>query len=158
MAKPSDVVASGRSWAKELIALYEDGCSDAEVAAQMRIPLREFYQQITENTAFGKLVEFGRTLSLAFWERQARENIGNKQFNSSLYSFYMKNKHGWAEKVDTSAQTELNVSADELKEKLLKQTAKFVERYSPELTDAQRVLSGVGKTMMEGDDESIQSI
>lgn len=160
MTKAANVVASGQSWAAQLIEMYTDGFSDAEVAAGLKITIAEYYNQIAENQAFAKLVEFGRTLSLAFWERQARQNLQNKQFNTPLYNFYMKNKHGWADKIDTTAQTDVTTyDLDDLRGKMAKEISKFIAKHSPELTDAQRVLSGVGKDLMQEatDGVSIQS-
>lgn len=89
-------------------------------------------------------MEYGRTLSQAFWEKQARVNLANKQFNSSLYAFYMKNKFGWAEKVETQAQNEnLNTNLDDLREKVTKEVERFIKKNSPELTDAKRLVAGL---------------
>lgn len=155
----STPTTAGKSWAKELIELYRQGCSDAEVASQMNITIKEYYSQIADNSTFAKLVEFGRTLSLAFWESQARLNLGNKQFNSPLYAFYMKNKHGWADKIDTNSTSEVTTyDLDTLRQKTASQVAKFIKDNTPELTDAQRVLSKVSKDMMEAQDDTIQPI
>lgn len=146
-------VASGKDWAKLLIDLYSEGCSDAEVAADMRITIKEYYTQIAENATFAKLVEYGRTLSLAHWEGLARKNVTNKQFNGQLYTFYMKNKHNWADKIES--KTELDgpdLNLDQLRTKVAQQTARFIERHTPELTDAQRVMSNVQLGMRQEDD------
>lgn len=133
--------STDKSWATKVIDLYTEGCSDAEVAASLRLPIKEYYKQINDNRAFGQLVEFGRTLSLAFWESQARKNIGNKSFNSSLFSFYMKNKFGWADKSEVlTSGDNPDQDLDKLRSKVTEDVAKFIERYTPELTDAQRVL------------------
>lgn len=133
-----------KSWAKELIENYRQGYSDAEVAAAMSITLREFYQQLAENPSFSKLVEFGRTLSTAFWEGLARKNINNKNFNTSLYNFYMKNKHGWADKVETSSTNEnVNINQDALKEEIYRKLKKLTDQNLPELADAKRILEPV---------------
>jgi hypothetical protein len=134
-------VESGKDWARQLITLYESGCSDAEVAAELKITIKEYYKTIQENPTFSKLVEFGRTLSQAFWEKQARVNLTNKQFNTPLWSFYMKNKFGWAEKVESENRSEnLNTNLDDLRERVGKEVARFIQKNTPELTDAQRVL------------------
>lgn len=137
---------SSPSWAKKVIDLYKDGCSDAEVAATLEVTLKEYYRQITDNPAFAQLVEYGRTLSQAFWERQARQNIGNKGFNTPLWAFYMKNKYQWADKTE-SITSELggNVDLDALRVQVTKDVARFMKENTPELTDAQRVLSGIMK-------------
>lgn len=133
-----------KSWAKELIENYKNGFSDAEVAAAMNITIREFRRQTAENPSFSKLVEYGRTLSTAFWEGLARKNVNNKNFNTSLYNFYMKNKHGWADKVETSSVNEnTNMNLDSLKEEIQKKLKKLVDQNTPELADAQRILQPV---------------
>lgn len=136
------VVSSGKAWAKQIIDLYTEGASDAEVAAELQVTIKEFYKQMNENSVFGQLVEYGRTLSQAFWERLARKNVLNKQFNSPLYSFYMKNKFGWADKTETiNSDANPTASLDELRKQLSKEVARFIETNTPELTDAQRVVA-----------------
>lgn len=136
----SDVMGT-KSWAKELIENYRQGFSDAEVAAAMNITIREFYAQLSDNPSFAKLVEFGRTLSTAFWEGLARKNVTNKAFNSSLYGFYMKNKFGWTDKVETSNTNEnVNTNLDELREQINLKISQLVKQNHPELADAQHVL------------------
>lgn len=133
-----------RSWAKELIENYRQGFSDAEVAAAMNITIKQFYAQLAENPSFAKLVEHGRTLATAFWEGLARKNVGNKNFNTSLYNFYMKNKYGWADKVETNNTTEnTNINLDQLKEEINRKLKKLTDTNLPQLADAQRVLQPV---------------
>lgn len=135
---------SGKDWAEKLIDCYKMGMSDAEVAAEQQVTIKKYYQTIADNPTFAKLVEYGRTLSLAWWEGQARKNINNKGFNTPLWTFYMKNKHAWADKTEAVTTNEnLNTDLDALREKVTREIEKHVKRYSPELTDAQRVLSDV---------------
>lgn len=139
-----------RSWAKELIENYRQGFSDAEVAAAMNITIRAFHQQLADNPTFQKLVEFGRTLSLAFWEGLARKNVGNKSFNSPMYAFYMKNKFGWADKVETTNTNEnTNIDLDTLRAEINRKIGELVKKNHPELADAQRVLVPVEDNVNE---------
>lgn len=133
-----------KDWARELINLYSEGYSDAEVAAEMKITVREYYKQIEDNPVFAKLVEFGRTLSLAWWEGQARKNLTNKQFNTPLWVFNMKNKYGWTERTEVKSEVEsTTINIDELRAKVAKQTQEFIKRNTPELSDSQRLLSNI---------------
>lgn len=141
-----------RSWAKELVDNYRQGYSDAEVAAAMNITIKQFYSQVAENPSFAKLVEYGRTLSTAFWEGLARKNVGNRNFNTSLYNFYMKNKFAWADKVETNNTTEnTNINLDELRNEINRKLKRLTDQNTPELADAQRVLVPVDTK--EDDDE-----
>ena len=121
----SEVMGS-HSWANQVIEHYRDGYSEKEVAASMNITFREFNAMLSDNPTFAKLVEFGRTLSAAYWEGLARTNIKNKTFNTPLYNFYMKNKFGWADKIETTnANENTNLSLDQLQDKINQQLKKL---------------------------------
>lgn len=136
-----NVVSSGRQWADKVISLYKEGCSDAEVAAELGVTLKAYYKQINDNAAFAQLVEFGRTLCQSFWESQFRKNINNKQFNTSLLTFYMKNKYGWADKTEVSDSSDSSTKdLDAVRQELEAQVARFIKARTPEITDAKRLL------------------
>ena len=129
------------SFGQQVIDLYKVGASDAEVAAELKITIKNYYKQVADNPAFATLVDHGRTYSQAFWEGQARKNITNKGFNTPLWTFYMKNKYGWADKTEAvQSGDSTNQDLDAMRAQLLKETAKFLKEHQPELTDAQRVL------------------
>ena len=136
-----------KSWSQNVVDLYTQGGSDAEVAASLRVTIKAFYKQMEDNAAFKELVEFGRTLSQAWWESQFRKNVANKNFNATLLTFYMKNKHGWADKVDSTSTTDANVNLDDLRTNALREVTKFIKRHQPELTDAQLILTDLGKNI-----------
>lgn len=130
------------SKARQIIDLYSAGYSDAEVAAELRITIKEYHKTVRDNAAFGKLVELGRTMSQAFWESQARRNLATKGFNSSLYAFYMKNKFNWADKVETTSTNEnTNIGLDDLKNQLTTKFREFEKQNTPEVTDAQSLFT-----------------
>lgn len=141
----SEVMGGSKtSWAEQLVDYYSQGYSDAEVAAALKITVRDFNRQLTDNETFAKLVEYGRTLSTAFWESLARKNVNNKTFNSPLYAFYMKNKFGWADKVETTNTSEnTNISMDALKQEILRKVRDLSDANTPELAAAQEVLKPV---------------
>ncbi|UFK09588.1 DNA-packaging protein small subunit [Xanthomonas phage DES1] len=131
-------------WARKVYDMYAEGAGDAEVAAELKLTLKQFYQQISDNDKFATLIEFGRTMSQAWWERNARKNINNKQFNTSLWSFYMKNKHGWADKIESTGTTDpLNNNLDQLKQEVEARLAKYLKKNNPELTDAKLLIEGM---------------
>lgn len=140
----SDPMGSSHSWAKELIEYYRDGYSDAEVAAAMNISMRQFNTMLTDNPTFSKLVEFGRTLALAWWEGQARKNLGNKQFNTPLWVFTMKNKYGWADKVETTNTSEnVNYDLDTLRSEIDRKVKRLLKTNSADIVAAHEVMKPV---------------
>jgi hypothetical protein len=56
----------------------------------------------SEDTEFGSMVEFGQLLSQAWWLTQGRINLTTRNFNTSLYSFQMKNRFEWTDKTEQS--------------------------------------------------------
>lgn len=140
------------SRAQQIIDMYDQGYSDAEVAAALRVTIKDYYKQIGDNPAFGKLVDLGRTLSQAFWESQARRNLATKGFNSSLYAFYMKNKFSWADKVETTTTAEnTNINLDDLRNQVMHKLRQFEKQNSPEVTDAASLFTA--PVMLEDMDE-----
>lgn len=146
----SEQLGSSSEWARKITDYYAQGYSDAEVAAELKITLKDFNKHLAENAGFSKLVNFGRTLSTAFWEGLARKNIANKQFNTPLYNFYMKNKYGWADKIETNNSNENNNwNADELKAKVAQQLAKLVDDNTFDIKEAEKVLRPVDPKVNE---------
>jgi hypothetical protein len=141
MSNSTNVVGSGKAWANEILEWYGTGDFDVEVAAKLEVPLKEFYKQMQDNAAFGRLVEYGRTLCEAYWVSQAKRNLNNKTFNSSAWAFVMKNKFNWADKTEQStAEINPNMNADELRQKLLKDATDFVRQHMPELENSREFL------------------
>lgn len=135
---------SAKNWATDVILWYKQGYSDAEVAAAMNTTMRQFNTQLADNPTFAQLVEHGRTLSLAWWESQARINLNNKSFNTPLWVFNMKNKYGWADKVETTSTNEnLNMSLDSLRSDIDRKLKRLYKDNAAGLTAAQEVLQPV---------------
>lgn len=134
----------GASWATQIIDYYKNGYSDMEVAASLNITKREFNAMLNDNPTFNKIVDLGRTLSAAYWEGLARTNVKNKTFNTPLYNFYMKNKFGWADKIETTNTNDNNnMNLDQLRTEVMRKVKKLVDANSPELVDAVKVLQPV---------------
>jgi hypothetical protein len=102
-----------------LRSMYEAGAMDVEIASSLRISMTEFYKMEKELPTFARFVELGRTFSHAWWVSKGRQNIGNKDFNTSLYNFNMKNRYAWADKVETTDRTsDESLNADQLRSEI----------------------------------------
>lgn len=106
----------------ERVALeeYAEGATDAEICALLQITMKEFNKQYEGNDAFKAVIDYGRTLSKAWWDNKGRKNLDNKSFNTALFVAYRKNYHGWADKTETTTISEMSMSADELDQELAK--------------------------------------
>jgi hypothetical protein len=116
-----------------LIEEYEQGASDVEIARLLKITIVRFYQLIEESEAFAEFVERGRTVSRAWWESNGRKNLWNKEFNTALWNFNMKNRYGWADKVDTNDTTDKTPVDRDQAVSQLHQALKQLSKKNPEL-------------------------
>lgn len=104
MARPSKYA---RAWNKSTIPaveeLFRNGGSIVEACQIMGIGRETFYRWMKDptKTSFRSKMEANLMASEAWWLRQGRENIGNRQFNATLYNLNMVNRFKW-----NSAQTE----------------------------------------------------
>jgi hypothetical protein len=115
-----------------LRAMYEQGASDVEIASKLRISMSEFHKMEKELPTFARFVELGRTFAHAWWASKGRKNVDNKDFNTSLYNFNMKNRYGWADKVETTDRTsDESLNADQLNSEI-KRIATKLKKIHPE--------------------------
>lgn len=109
-----------------MMECYKNGYSDIEICREMNWTMKQFEENIRRSTVLADLVEMGRVMSRAWWYTAGRTNLNNKGFNTPLWGFNMKNRFGWADKVEqtTSELDDSNLSEDQLQAKLRKlQTA-----------------------------------
>jgi hypothetical protein len=126
-------------WIKPLIDGYKNGYTDVEVCRDLEITKKTFASMYKENEGFRKLVDYGRTLSEAWWCEQGRKNMWNKDFAVSLWNFNMKNRFGWADKTEVKTgdnDIEGSVNLDDMRTKLHAALPKILKHFQPELADA----------------------
>lgn len=109
-------------------AKYAEGGSDIEVATLLGLTRSEFYKLIEEAPDFAKLVDKGRAVAEAWWYAQGRLALRAEKFNTALYNFTMKNRYGWADKIEqgdksSEGPTNLDQAMGEL-QKAIKRIAK----------------------------------
>lgn len=135
-------VKTGPDW-PALMASYEEGASDVEIAKQLGVTMVRFYDLIETTPAFADFVDKGRTMAQAWWYEQGRRNLWNKDFNTTLWNFQMKNKYFWSDKVeskDTTGSEPTNL--DEAKAQL-QSALKKLSKKNPELVSGEHLKGGV---------------
>lgn len=131
-----------------LLEAYGEGASDVEIARLLKITMARFYELMEEHPAFADFVERGRTLAQAWWYEKGRTSLWDKSFNTALWNFQMKNRFGWADKVDTSDTTDKDPANLDQAKGQLQQALKRLAKKSPEL------LSGANLNLSSNDNES----
>ena len=104
----------------KVIELMSQGASKQELLLEMdsRPTLLTLSYWAREHPEFKKALDIGQALSEAWWMREGRRNIYNKDFNAVLYMMQMMNRFGWTRRENINAkihkhdETTLNVRFD----------------------------------------------
>jgi len=79
----------------QALEAMSQGASKAELCIEMCInPLTLVYWQ-DHHEDFLVAIKIGELLSRAWWIKQGRVNVSNRDFNFGLYIIMMRNMHGW---------------------------------------------------------------
>lgn len=125
-----------------VLAAYSEGASDVEIARILGLTKAQLLDLVEENDAFGQVVARGRTLSEAWWYEMGRKGMTMDKFNGPLFGFNMKNRFGWADKVDTGEKANVGpLNQDEAQSQLRHALRKLNDKH-PELLRDVGVLRG----------------
>jgi len=99
--RPSDYEPRYAQIAEELML---EGASIEEVCWHLRRRKQVVYEWMEKFPEFGDAIKAGKDFGQGWWMNQGRTNIANKDFNSTLWYMNMKNRFGWRDKQETSAE------------------------------------------------------
>jgi transposase len=87
---------------EQIIELMRAGYSILEVAYQLEVHKDTIYEWEKVHSEFSDALKKARDYSEGWWLLQGRNNLNNKEFNSTLWYMNMKNRHKWSDKVDNT--------------------------------------------------------
>ena len=91
----------------QLVEIMSKGASVFEAAVELNISANLIYTWAKQHPEFKVYFDEAHRRSRAWWERQGRENVGSKGFNSVLWMMNMSNRfarldysepHVWSQK------------------------------------------------------------
>lgn len=81
------------------------GLSLHEFALEVEIPLATLNSFKDEYSDFKEACIDAHDFAQGWWEGHARSNLGNRNYNNSVWSFCMKNKFGWKDVKEVKQET-----------------------------------------------------
>ena len=134
--------AENQTVQQKILNEYREGASDVEVAAMLGIPKKKFDQMYEEIDDFARVIDMGRTLSQAWWVKAGRKYILDRNFQTTMWSFNMKNRYGWADKVDMGERESTMPEDIDAARTELDRALKSIAKTNPELV--QNAIFGEG--------------
>ena len=117
-----------KDWKEKVIEIGEQGGSGVEMMDYLNISDYLWYKWLKnegkdpELEIFSEVVNIAKRKCQVWWERAGREGcyMGGKHnpFNSIVWIFNMKNRFGWADKIETSANLSIHEELKDLSDKL----------------------------------------
>ena len=109
---------------RRILFLYGEGAGDAEICKALNISKEDFDERSKNDAVFRKLISFGRTIALAWWEEKLRKvSFGEEKGNPAVIKLVMQNRYGWTERSETDNKSLFHVDGmtlDEAKQELRK--------------------------------------
>jgi len=101
-----------------VIEKMAEGCLADELALEIGVLPSTLKAWASKYEAFGLAVMDGMDLCRAWWVKQSRERLDDKDFNTALYKSVMQNNFGWGAGMNAgnnvTINNHLNVSADKI--------------------------------------------
>lgn len=92
----------------EYIRLSQQGYSDTEIASEFGVSTGTMAGWSEKFADFNLACSIGKSAYEAWWLKEAKRNLDNRNYNTGLFKFITANKLGFAEKSETKS---LNVHA-----------------------------------------------
>lgn len=93
--------------------LMNAGASKVEVAAELGIHRDTLHEWCKSNLEFSDAIKRGEFRSQAWWERQGRISLKDKEFNSTLWIMNVKNRfrEDWSDKTEVNHTGAVEISS-----------------------------------------------
>jgi hypothetical protein len=103
----SDLTSLPGDWVDQIITMYSNGASDAEVKATIYMWRGSFSNDLwdrwlKEEEEFSEVIKMGRIIAEAWYTKLGREQLVNSFFPFAGWYMQMKNRFGWKDRQDVT--------------------------------------------------------
>jgi transposase len=109
---------------KTVLDLMKKGESVVACCAELSISRETFYQWVKEYPEFSDTYKIGMVYAERWWENIGKKGVLSLEFKSSdgtsgrvhpgMYSFFMKNRFHWTDRVEQTIAADINTTADDV--------------------------------------------
>jgi hypothetical protein len=116
IGRPKIVLSDLRDdWKEFITELFAEGGSQVEAYVGLGIDKDTFKRLVEEQPDFTETVKKGLEASEAWWTRNGRTKLSDKEFSYTGWYMNMKNRFGWKDRTETDVTTKgeaLNTNPD----------------------------------------------
>ena len=95
---PITVDSLPKGWEKKIKGLSKVGASIVELAVELEIGRTTLYELCKRDAKFANTLKECKRFSEAWWMKQGRTQLDNKEFSFTGWYMNMKNRFGWTDK------------------------------------------------------------
>lgn len=104
VGKPKRTISSlPEGWYDYILEEMNQGASLQEIKAHFDISNTLHERWMDEEPEYKETIKRGIELSHAWWQKQGRVHLQNKDFSATLWYMNMKNRFGWKDRQDITS-------------------------------------------------------
>ncbi len=96
-------------YCETVVELMKDGASKTEVCGTIGVCHDTLIEWQKKYPEFSEAVKKGVLLSSAWWEREGRQSLRDRDFSYTGWYMNMKNRFGWRDKIEADVNGSLKV-------------------------------------------------
>lgn len=101
---------------EKVIALLKEGASIEEIGLELDVGYSTVYHWMDVHPEFLEAIKKGREFSKAWWLREGRKALRDKDFSYTGWYMNMKNRFGWTDKQEVKADVTVDDATNQIKQ------------------------------------------